>query len=241
MLPQLNVAGTIAMVRQFFPEWRHDVERALLQQFALPTTPRVSSLSNGMRAKLALLLACCRRADLLILDEPTDSLDPAASEQLLESLVGMVADTGRTILMSSHQSHEVERVADAGIFLPAGRCVLHDELDTLRQAVRRLDFRWPADLVADLVADSVADSVAGRALLSELGSAVTLLHVTQDGERVSLLLRGDTAFAGQRLIEQGAQDVHERAVDLRELLLAVTGATRECGDTRGAMFARRWR
>ena len=74
----------------------------------------------------------------------------------------------------------MERVADAGIFLPAGRCVLHDELDTLRQAVRRLDFRWPADLVADLVADSVADSVAGRALPSELGSAVTLLHVTQD-------------------------------------------------------------
>ena len=218
LLPQLNVAGTIAMVRQFFPEWRHDLERALLRQFALPTMQRVSTLSKGMRAKLALLLACCRRAELLILDEPTDGLDPAAAEQLLESLVGMVADTGLTILMSSHQLHEVERVADTGVFLRAGRCVLHDDLDTLRQTVRRLDFRWPTD--------SFADSIADRARPSALGPTVTLLHVTHRSDRVSLLLRGDTVFAGQRLIAQGAQDVHERAVDLRELFLAVTGATR---------------
>ncbi len=215
LLPQLDVAGTIAMVREFFPDWRHDIERTLIVQFALPRRQKVSSLSKGMRAKLSLLLACCRRAELLILDEPTDGLDPASSEQLLETLVGMVADTGLTVLISSHQLHEVERVADMAVFVRQGQCVLQDDLDTLRHSVRRIDLQW-----------SAASPQTLDALRAHFGATVRVLHGTASAEHASLLLHGDARYAGQRLLELGARDVHERPVDLRELFLSVTAEIR---------------
>jgi ABC-2 type transport system ATP-binding protein len=212
LLPQLDVAGTIAMVRGFFPEWRHDLERKLLAQFALPATQKVSSLSKGMGAKLALLLACCRKTELLILDEPTDGLDPGSSEHVLETLVGMVAETGLTVLMSSHQLHEVERMADTAVFMREGRCVLQDDLDTLRHAVRRIDLRWSADTTHTV-----------DELRAHFGVTVRVLRGATSAGRMSLLLHGDTHYAGQRLLALGAADVHERPVDLRELFLSVTG------------------
>lgn len=215
LLPQFDVAGTIALVRSFFPSWRVDRERELLERFALPTSQRVSTLSKGMRAKLALLLACCREAELLILDEPTDGLDPASSEQLLETLVGMVAETGLTVFMSSHQLHEVERVADTAVFMSAGRCALQDDLDTLRHDVRRIVLRWPD-----------ASGHSAEALRSYFGATVRVLHVVSNVDGASLLLRGDTRYAAQRLLELGAHDVHEHPVDLRELFLSVTGGAR---------------
>lgn len=215
LLPQLDVAGTITLVRGFFPNWRAELEREMLKQFALPLSQRVSSLSKGMRAKLALLLACCREAELLILDEPTDGLDPASSEQLLETLIGMIAETGLTVLMSSHHLHEVERVADTAIFMCEGQCALQDDLDTLRHSVRRVDCQW-----------SEASTYTTDALRAYFGATVHLLHGSSNVGNASLLLRGDTRYAAQRLLELGAYDVHEHPVNLRELFLSVTGGVR---------------
>lgn len=220
LLPQLNVSETIATVRRFFPSWREDLEHEWLARFALPRTQRVASLSKGMRAKLLLLLACCRQAELLILDEPTDGLDPASAEQILETIVGMVADTGLTVLLSSHQLHEVERVAESVVFVRDGRCVLQDDLDTLRGAVRRLDVRWSTG------SDRAVSDRAAIDCLQSLGPTVQLLDVHATPDRSSLLARGDWQYATQQLLNGGATEVDERPVDLRELFLALTGGRR---------------
>ena len=73
--------------------------------------PEASSLSKGMRTKLALLLALSRSPALLILDEPTEGLDPVSIEELLQTLVTAPAQ-GTTVFFSSHQLSEVERIAD---------------------------------------------------------------------------------------------------------------------------------
>jgi ABC-type multidrug transport system ATPase subunit len=74
----------------FFPRWRADLEQRYLRAFELPVDRKVKALSRGMRTKLALLLALCRGADLLILDEPTSGLDPAMTEEVLQALVAHV-------------------------------------------------------------------------------------------------------------------------------------------------------
>lgn len=215
LLPHLSVGETIGTVRRYFPTWRHDLERDMLSQFALPREQRVAALSKGMRAKLSLLLACCREAELLILDEPTDGLDPASADQVLTTLVRMVADSGVTVLISSHQLHEVERIAESVAFVREGSCVLQEDLDALRASVRRLDVHWP-----------VASDATVTRMLEEFGQTVQVLESRVTNEHVSLLVRGDWRFAAQHVSERSATDVRERAVDLRELFLALTGSAR---------------
>ena len=72
----------------------------------------VKALSRGARTKLALLLAFCRGAELIILDEATSGLDPMAAEEVLQALIGHVASEGTTVFFSSHQIAEIEQIAD---------------------------------------------------------------------------------------------------------------------------------
>jgi ABC-2 type transport system ATP-binding protein len=109
-----------------------------LKAFDLPPKKSIPDLSKGMRSKLMLLLAMCRGADLLILDEPTDGLDPAATEEILRELVALSAEGGITIFFSSHQLAEVEQIADHVSIIDRGRAVLADSLDDLKMKYRRV-------------------------------------------------------------------------------------------------------
>jgi ABC-2 type transport system ATP-binding protein len=138
----MTVEQTIRFFSSFYPDWRRDVERKLLNDYELPPHRKVKMLSKGMRTKLALLLAFARRPDLLILDEPSEGLDPVGIEYLLQVLVAQSAD-GVSIFFSSHQIAEVERVADHVCILERGRLLVDASLDQLRQFYRRIDLVFP--------------------------------------------------------------------------------------------------
>jgi len=135
----MTVAQLIAFTRSFYTDWDIDSERRLLRQFALPLTRKVSALSKGMRTKLALLLALSRHSQLLILDEPSEGLDPVSIEELLQALVTAAAD-GTAVFFSSHQIAEVERVADHVCIIDHGRLVADTSLEEIRQDYRRITF-----------------------------------------------------------------------------------------------------
>jgi ABC-2 type transport system ATP-binding protein len=116
----------------FLPKY-HD----LIKAFELPERRKIKELSKGMRAKVALSLAMGHEPDLLILDEPTSGLDTMVRREFLESMID-VAAAGRTVLLSSHQISEVERVADIVAILRGGRLVLVEPLDELKRQVREL-------------------------------------------------------------------------------------------------------
>jgi ABC-2 type transport system ATP-binding protein len=139
----MTVEQIIRFTRSFYPDWRADVERDLLHLYELPLDRRIKKLSKGMRTKLALLLAVARRAELLILDEPSEGLDPIGIEQLLESLVARCAE-GASIFFSSHQIPEVERIADHVCMLDKGRLVIDASMDDLRQSYRQVDLVFPS-------------------------------------------------------------------------------------------------
>jgi ABC-type branched-subunit amino acid transport system ATPase component len=93
----MDVDGMIRMTAAFYPRWRADLAQRYLGVFELPPDRKVKALSRGMRTKLALLLALCRGAELLILDEPTSGLDPAMTEEVLQALVTHVASEEMTV------------------------------------------------------------------------------------------------------------------------------------------------
>src|SRR6267154_2514202 len=137
----MTVEQTIRFASSFYSDWRADVATRLLNEYKLPPERKVKALSKGMRTKLALLLAFARRPELLILDEPSEGLDPVGIEYLLQTLVAQAAE-GVTVFFSSHQIAEVERIADHVCILDNGRLLLNASLDQLRQSYRRIDLAF---------------------------------------------------------------------------------------------------
>ncbi|MGH9656634.1 MAG: ABC transporter ATP-binding protein, partial [Bryobacteraceae bacterium] len=145
LYPYMTVEQMIRFTRPFFPKWRMDLEHQYLKMFDLPPKQKIPALSKGMRSKLMLLLAIARGADLLILDEPTDGLDPAAVEDVLRELVAIAGSEGITIFFSSHQLTEVEQVADYVAIIDRGKAIVADSLDDLKARYRRLHIVFESD------------------------------------------------------------------------------------------------
>ena len=144
----MTVAQMVAFTAGFFPNWRADLAARYVRSFDLPESRVVKALSRGARTKLALLLAFCRGAELLILDEATSGLDPLAAEEVLQVLVGHVANEGVTVFFSSHHIAEVEQIADHVAIIDRGRNLLAGALDDLRDAYRRIEFVFDGDAPA---------------------------------------------------------------------------------------------
>jgi len=138
LYPFARVSEMTRLTRGFYPNWDHDLERRLLERFDLPVRQRCRKLSKGMKSKLALLLAVCRRCELLVLDEPTDGLDPLGIEDTLRLLVEQVAEHGTTVFFSSHQLSDIEQIADHVVIIRRGQCVVEGAIDDIRQRWRRV-------------------------------------------------------------------------------------------------------
>ena len=138
LYPFARAEEMIRLTRGFYPNWDYALERRLIDEFEIPLRMKCPKLSKGTKAKLYLLLALCRRPELLVLDEPTEGLDPIAIEQTLRLMVEQVAERGATVFFSSHQLPEVEQVADYVVMIKHGHCVVEGELDGIKQCYRRV-------------------------------------------------------------------------------------------------------
>lgn len=126
----------------FYPPGYRPAFDRYCQQFGLKQEQKVSELSKGTRAKLALALALSHHPELLVLDEPTSGLDPLVRREFLQSMVDVAAE-GRTVFLCSHQVHEVERVADLVVILLNGKVICVESLDNLKQNTREVILTLP--------------------------------------------------------------------------------------------------
>jgi len=117
LYPGLRVDETLRLGHKLNQRWDDDGALALLNDLDVPLAQRVGRLSLGQQALVALSLCIGKRPDLLLLDEPVANLDPLARRQLLETLLGTVAERGTTVFLSSHIISELEPVCDNLIIL----------------------------------------------------------------------------------------------------------------------------
>jgi ABC-2 type transport system ATP-binding protein len=202
--PFMTVRQMIDFSRAFYPQWQSEWEERCLKDYELPLGQKTGKLSKGMRSKLALLMAFSRGADLLILDEPTEGLDPVAVEVFLEHVVAQAAE-GRAVFFSSHQLNEIEQVCDHVCLIDRGRTVLDTELDELKTRIRKASLTFPETVPADLFA--------------EIG--VKRLKVR--GRSASLLINGDREALEARARAAGATNVEFAHVSLKEIFLETVG------------------
>jgi ABC-2 type transport system ATP-binding protein len=196
----MTVEQIIRFTRSFYPDWRSEVERTLLKCYELPVKRTVKTLSKGMRTKLALLLAFARKPELLILDEPSEGLDPVGMQQMLENLVGQCSE-GTTVFFSSHQIAEVERIADRVCILHRGRLALDGSLDELRQSYKQIDAVFP------VLPDEQAVRVAG------------VERIRTFGRQMSIVVSKNADSVVQRARDLHATSVDVSSIELREIFM----------------------
>jgi len=149
LYPMLTVAETLRYHAAFYPTWDPTEAQRLRRAFDLRDEQRVSRLSKGEAGKLMMLLALAVRPELLVLDEPTDGLDPVVRRDVLAALLEYVSAHGATVLVSSHLVHEQERVCDWIGVMDGGRLVAEMPMHAFRSGIKRLRIaRAPHESVA---------------------------------------------------------------------------------------------
>ncbi len=130
----MNVDTCLAMIGGHYDSWDHTLVDALKRDWRLENR-RIDKLSPGDQQKVAIMLAVGHKPDLLLLDEPAASLDPSARRDFLKALVELNADVGQTVLLSSHITSDIERVASHIAILHDGRIACCETLDEIRERV----------------------------------------------------------------------------------------------------------
>ena len=134
----MRVRQLVQYVAAFYPRWNDALVERLLREWEVDPTDRVGKMSVGTRQKLAIILALAHEPELLILDEPAASLDPAARREFLKAVLAIAAEGHRTVVFSTHITSDLERVADRVAILRSGVIAYDGELDALKDSVKRL-------------------------------------------------------------------------------------------------------
>jgi ABC-2 type transport system ATP-binding protein len=157
-----SIAFHMQFVRSLFPGWDEDYAQQLLGRFGLIAGQKVKGLSHGQRVKCLLLLILARRPRLLILDEPTNGLDPVAKQEVLAELMQIVNDETRTILYSSHNTQDVEQICDTITFVDRGRVIASNHRDEFLDSWRRFKLQAPQDWQAPSIDGLQTESTFGH-------------------------------------------------------------------------------
>ncbi len=119
------------VMKSIYRSWDEETYFRLLTRFSLPADRQIRQFSKGMKMKLAICAAFSHHSELLILDEATSGLDPVVRDDILDMLLDFVQDEEHSILMSSHITGDLEKIADYIVFIHEGRVVFSRPKDEL--------------------------------------------------------------------------------------------------------------
>jgi len=139
-LPEwMTVGQLIDFCRPMYPDWDAGLCARLVAGFELPLDRKLRSLSRGMKMKAALLASLAYRPRLLVLDEPFTGLDPLVRDEVIRGMLELTEQERWTVIISSHDIDEVERLADWVGVINAGRMQLSESAASLQARFRRIE------------------------------------------------------------------------------------------------------
>ena len=119
------------MMKNIYKNWDEEVFFNYLKRFSLPSKKPCGKFSRGMRMKLQIAVALSHHAKMLIMDEPTSGLDPIVRNEMINIFREFVVEEDHTILLSSHITGDLEKIADEVVFIDGGRIVLSGNKDEI--------------------------------------------------------------------------------------------------------------
>lgn len=199
------------LYKMFYPHFDQSYLDRKIAQFNLPVNRRIRQFSKGMKALFSLILAFATRADVILLDEPTDGLDAVIKRQWYELLVDEVAERQHTVLISSHRLDELESVCDTVMILKNGRIDTNSDLNTLKTNYYKLQIVYDEAIPTEML------HLPGTRVLAQAGRIVILMVEENRKEEAMTRIQ-----ASRPLL------IDELPVSLEELFVATVG-----GEDRG--------
>jgi ABC-2 type transport system ATP-binding protein len=136
--PQLTVGEAIRFHKAFYPLWDEGWSVQLRERLGLDPERKIARMSKGESGKLLMLLALSQRPRLLVLDEPTDGLDPVVRRDVMTAVLDYVGESGATVFISSHLVHELERICDWVGVMDAGKLVTELPMQSFKNEIKRI-------------------------------------------------------------------------------------------------------
>ncbi|UQZ36475.1 ABC transporter [Paenibacillus sp. PK3_47] len=181
-----------------YKQWDQDFFLDIMQKFNLPLDRKIKGFSRGMTVKLSIAVALSHQPKLLILDEATSGLDPITREEILEIFLEFVEDESHSILMSSHITSDLEKIADYITFIHRGKIIMTESKDDLiygygvarckSEQFKRID---PADRVAYRMKEFQTDVlVKDKKAFAQKYDGIIVDHVSID-EILLFLVKGE--------------------------------------------------
>ncbi|KQL56038.1 MULTISPECIES: ABC transporter ATP-binding protein [Bacillaceae] len=133
---ELTIVKLERVFNGIYRNWDKEMFYSYVEQFSLPRKKKIGSFSRGMSMKVSVAVALSHDAKLLLLDEATAGLDPSGRDDLLSVLRTFVSDGKRSILLSSHITSDIEKIADSLIFIKDGRILFDIEKESLLSTYR---------------------------------------------------------------------------------------------------------
>ena len=174
VLSPAEVGSCLASIQ---PGFDKEYYLQLLKEFELPPAKKAKDFSRGMRMKLRLAAALAHRPKLLLLDEATSGLDPVMCAEILDLMRRFIQDEEHSVLLSSHITADLEKVADYIVYIQKGRILFEKETDLLLEeyGVLRASAGQIAALPDDLVVASRSNAFGQAALVNDRRTAAALL------------------------------------------------------------------
>jgi ABC-2 type transport system ATP-binding protein len=207
----MTPAEFLAYCRPFYPAWDDDLCARLQASLRLTSPVSLKASSRGTRMKAALLSSLAYRPDLVVLDEPFSGLDPIVRDELVRSLLEVPRDRGWTVLVSSHDVEEVERLADWVGFMVNGRLLFAEPVESLLNRYRLIE-------VVPRQVDAALTEASSRALegwLPQGAAGRTLRFVDTAHHPEDTRARIASAFP--------EASVHVTRLGLRDIFLTIGG------------------
>jgi ABC-2 type transport system ATP-binding protein len=206
----MTVEELLAYCRPFYSTWDDALCATLVDDFELPLRTKIGRLSRGMRVKAALVSSLSYRPRLLVLDEPFSGLDPVVRDDLVHGVLELAGEQQWTVLLSSHDLDEVERLVDTVGFLDAGHLVLCEPFEHLHARLKRVEVTTGA---SELMPDLPTDGWLGVQRAGRVVRFVETRYVQGETER-----RAASAFDAER--------VETFPMTLREMFVALVRSRR---------------
>ena len=130
-LNTLNARQVDTLMGKAYQNWKPEQFFGFMQRFGIDERKKIKDYSKGMRMKLSIAAALSHGAELLIMDEPTSGLDPVVRDEVLDLFYDFMQDEGHAILLSSHITSDLDKIADYITFIHGGRIVLSEPRDEL--------------------------------------------------------------------------------------------------------------
>lgn len=132
----LSMKDMKSIIAPAYSKWSDADYRSYMEKFGLDQKQKISTLSNGMKMKFALVLALSHQAELLIMDEPTSGLDPLVRSQFLEIIMDYMKNGGKGVFFSTHITSDLDKIADMLILINGGKIVFQQSKDDLLDIFR---------------------------------------------------------------------------------------------------------